>query len=150
MVEHHDITIQYIKDIRSVIFLSNRILYRYMFKVSDSIKCGITIKATKIRAFTFHMNRMYEMVYNILHRAAVRYIKTLDRAIRKSTFSHTMVHADMTDRIYPNKRTTIIRTMIIGALHERALRIHIPYSHIHAHRCIEVSEDCSRDCFILK
>ena len=159
VIEHDDVLIHDIIDIRRIILLHGGILHRDILEISHGVEGGEAIESAEILALAFYVEALDEIVDGLgdgelalfaLALAESRQRFLLYAAIRIGLDDLAMTHGDACQRMHTDEGARILGAMIVGTLHQSRLGINISQSHIDSHRRIEVSKNLAGYCLIIK
>ena len=159
VIEHDDILIHYIIDIRRIILLHGGILYGDILEISHGVEGGEAIESAEILALAFYEEALDEIINRLgdgeLALLALALAESRERfllhvAIRIGLDDLAMTHGDACQRMNADERSGVLGTMIVGTLHQSRLGINISQSHIDSHRRIKVGKNLAGYCRIIK
>ena len=117
MIENDDVLIHDIIDIRRIILLHRRILYRDILKVAYGIESGETIESTEVLALSLHMESL-DKVIDCLGDGEFALLSLSLTEGREFLFFHlsigisgchdTMSHSDACHRMYADEGTRVL------------------------------------------
>ncbi|EGF49179.1 hypothetical protein HMPREF9445_03326 [Bacteroides clarus YIT 12056] len=70
-------------------------------------------------------------------------------AVGQAEYGGSVVYADACHRTKPDERTVVLAAVIIGTLHERALRKDVAHFQISAYGSMQVAKHCTADRLII-
>ena len=159
MIEHDDVLIHNIIDIRRIILRHRGILYRNILEIAYSIEGSESIKSTEILPLSLNMETLDEFIESFRNSKLAIFslsfaegwkLLFLYTTIRISLDNLSMTHGNASQWMYTDEGTGILRTMIVATLHQSRLGVNISQSHINSHRRIEVGENRASYCRIIK
>ena len=159
VIEHDDVLIHDIIDIRCIVLLHGGILHRDILEISHGVEGGEAIESAEILALSFYVEALDEIVDGLgdgelalfaLALAESRERFLLHVAIRIGLDDLAMTHGDACQRMNADEGSGVLGTMIVGTLHQSRLGINISQSHIDSHRRIKVGKNLAGYCRIIK
>ena len=150
MVKYDDIPIEDIIHIGGIVLLLGLILHGDILEVSHRIERSIAIQSAVRRMLPFHLEAIQEVVNDMMRTIVFIQLTTDHATIGEGADTLTMTHGHGGHRVHPDERTTVVGIVVIGTLHQSALRIEVAQPHIHTHRRIEVAQDGSAFGCIMK
>ena len=150
VVKDDDVPIEDIIHVWGIVLLLGLILHGDILEVAHGIERSIAIQSAVRRMFPFHLETIQEVVNDMMRTIVFIQLTTDHATIGEGADALAMTHGHRGHRVHPDERTTVVGIVVIGTLHQSALRIEVAQPHIHTHRRIEVAQDGSAFGCIMK
>ena len=117
------------------------ILYAYIFKIAYRIERGVAIESAVFLMLALNMKGIQEFVYHLGRTVSFGDGMFGDSPVGILCTAYAMTDADTCNRMQCNEGLGILAAMIVGTLHQCALRVGIAHLHIYTHWSAEVAQD---------
>lgn len=141
MVEDDVVLVEDVEQVGGIVFGLRLVLHVDVLEVAHGVEGGVAIESAVGLVGSLDVETLEELVDEPCGVIAIADGTSLLLAIGELHHAHTVSHRHAADGVEADERTGVFAVVIVGAFHQRALRIGIAHSQINAHGCVEVAQN---------
>ena len=150
VVENDKIFVEDVFEVGRIVQVLRLVLHVNVLEVANGIESRVAKDAAVALVFAFDVETLKEFVDQFGCVVFVCDGLACLVAIGKLHHAHAMLHRYAGNGMHADEGTAVLAIMIVGTLHQGALRIGVANPHIHADRCVQIAQYLLGCCMISK
>ena len=146
MVKGDDVLVEDVEHVGRIVLFLRDILDGDVLEVAYGIEGGVSVDPAILFPFPLHGETGQKIVKGMLRAVVVADGMRVVRAVRVSCRGSAMPQGDAGYRIQGDEGAAVVVAVVIGAFHQRALRIEVTHFQVGTDRRVKVAEDLSYGC----
>ena len=149
MVEHQRMAVHDVIHVRRVVQFLAALCNRYVFQIPHGIEGSVSEKSAYAAVGAVHRKRRQEFQKSLFDAFGVGYGRAFRTRVGKPYGTLARIYGETGYRVDAYVGGRIFRSMKIGTLQQRRLRVEIAYFEIYANRSVQVAENAPARCPVL-
>ena len=142
MIENNHRFVQYIQNVGGIVLSLCLVLHGDILEVTNGIERGVTKQTAHGSIVALNLDVINQRMDGLIGTIVLVYLVLHCAAVRVTNRSYTMCDSHTGNGINTDKASRVGCIMIIGALHQRTLRIQVAQSHIYSHWRVHIGQYC--------
>ena len=150
VVEYNQVLVEDVQHVGGVVGGFAAVLYRDVLEVADSVERGVSVQATVVAVLSLYPEAAQKIVDGIFHPVGVGHGPFFAPAVGQAEYGCAVVDADACQRAEGDEGAVVFASVIVGTLHEGALRKDVAHLQVSAYRRVQVAEQGAADGLVSK